>query len=38
MKIYRKTHENIEKNYKNDIISNNKHFKLVFIKEKEICI
>ena len=29
-----KTYENVEKNSKNDIINNNKHFKVVFIKNK----
>ena len=28
-----KTYENIEKNSKNDIINNDRHFKVVFIKK-----
>ena len=32
------THENVEKNSKNDIINNNRHFRVVLYKKNEICI
>ena len=33
-----KTHKNVEKNPKNDIMSNNRYFKVVLYKKNEICI